>query len=346
MEAFDNFPLLRLRMTVAARQMLKLPAQNKGNTLRGAFGTQFRQLVCVPECPDAHHCPLDESASANAGIHPCPYRELFEPAPPKWAGRLSRNQDAPRPFVFRPPKTAQTTWQPGETFDFELLLFGRATRSLPWFVLTFRTVLEDGFGLNRAACELRQVASIEPDGSEHSAYEWYAPLLREAPTRPLADWIVPRVNAIERALPSDGETVVRIDYLTPTLLKANAELVRAPEFHHLFKRIRDRVNALSTFYGAGPIDADFAELGRLAESARTRATGDWQERSRRSSRTGQRHPLSGFVGHSEAILPRPAWTRLLPWLAAGELLHAGRHTVWGGGEVRIGDGCEDVVRTL
>lgn len=37
MEAMEKFPLLRLRMTVGARELLKLPAQNKGNTLRGAF---------------------------------------------------------------------------------------------------------------------------------------------------------------------------------------------------------------------------------------------------------------------------------------------------------------------
>ena len=45
-EALSKFSVLVLRLIVQPRAALKLPAQNKGNTLRGAFGTAFRRLVC------------------------------------------------------------------------------------------------------------------------------------------------------------------------------------------------------------------------------------------------------------------------------------------------------------
>ncbi|MBI3669076.1 MAG: CRISPR system precrRNA processing endoribonuclease RAMP protein Cas6 [Acidobacteria bacterium] len=120
-----------------------------------------------------------------------------------------------------------------------------------------------------------------------------------------------------------------IRFRTPTLLRADREVVRRPEFHHVFKRLRDRINALSTFFGEGPLDLDFRELGERAEKVRTvSAQIDWVERFRTSSKTHQRHELSGFVGEAtyEGEL-----SEFLPWLALGELVHVGKHTAWGNG---------------
>ncbi len=59
---------------------LRLPAHNKGNVLRGAFGTMLRRLCCHPQCPGATRCELRLS---------CPYAVLFEPAaPPDATGSL------------------------------------------------------------------------------------------------------------------------------------------------------------------------------------------------------------------------------------------------------------------
>ncbi|MGH9344145.1 MAG: CRISPR system precrRNA processing endoribonuclease RAMP protein Cas6, partial [Terriglobia bacterium] len=99
-EVLSNFPYLLLRLAFRPQETLRLPAQNKGNTLRGAFGSSFRRLVCVPECRSAQACPLSES---------CPYKLIFEPAPPQGSDRLSKNQDIPRPFIFRPPLDSKTT---------------------------------------------------------------------------------------------------------------------------------------------------------------------------------------------------------------------------------------------
>lgn len=35
-----------------------VPAVNKANMLRGAFGHTFRRLCCVPQCANARACPL------------------------------------------------------------------------------------------------------------------------------------------------------------------------------------------------------------------------------------------------------------------------------------------------
>lgn len=128
-------------------QTLQVPAVNKGNMLRGGFGHAFRRLCCIPQCKDAKACPLATT---------CPYKSIFEPSSPPGSERLSKNQDIPRPFVFRAPRTTQSAFAKGEPFEFELVLVGRAVDFLPYFVLSFRELAAEGLGLNRAKCTLQK----------------------------------------------------------------------------------------------------------------------------------------------------------------------------------------------
>ena len=349
------------RFTIAPAQSLEVPAVNKGNMLRGGFGHAFRRLCCIPQCRDTKTCPLAAS---------CPYKTLFEPSPPPGADRLSKNQDIPRPFVFRAPRTHQTRFEKGERFEFGLVLIGRALDFLPYFVLSFRELAGEGLGLNRAKCVLERVEEIDlsscavaalserregngPDDCAVGAdlcvrpnrrvvYSAEDQLFRAIGSDSAGQWIEARLRQLalvgaasgrprerKAALDPDVPDRITIRFLTPTFLRADGEVVRRPEFHHLFKRLRDRVNALSTFFGDGPLDVDFKALGERAEKVRTvAAQTEWVERFRTSSKTRQRHELSGFVGEAtyEGDL-----AEFLPWLTLGELVHVGKHTAWGNG---------------
>jgi len=360
------------RFTITPVQSLEVPAVNKANMLRGGFGHAFRRLSCIPQCRDTKACPLAAS---------CPYKILFEPSPPPGADRLSKNQDIPRPFVFRAPRTHQTRFEKGERFEFGLVLIGRALDFLPYFVLSFRELAGEGLGLNRAKCVLERVEEIDlsscavaalserrernsPDDCAVGADRCVRPdarlvysvedqLCRATESINASQWIEARLRQLalvgaasgrprerKAALDPDVPDRITIRFLTPTFLRADGEVVRRPEFHHLFKRLRDRINAISTFFGDGPLDIDFKGLGERAEKVRTVSTNtEWVERFRTSSKTRQRHELSGFVGSVTYDLC-PDTSNLapvfLPWLALGELLHVGKHTAWGNGwfEVR------------
>jgi hypothetical protein len=112
-------------------------------------------------------------------------------------------------------------------------------------------------------------------------------------------------------VPTTGD-VLTFNFLTPTTLKSGSgigrdgSIVRQPAFHHVFKRLRDRLNALSTFYGNGPIEMDFKAAGEAAEAIETVEDHTrWVERSRFSRRREVAHDLSGFVG----ARPKPGrWT--------------------------------------
>ncbi len=320
------------RFTLVPRETMFVPALNKANMLRGAFGHSFRKLCCVPECAGAQTCPIASS---------CPYKAIFEPSPPPDANRLSRNQDIPRPFVFRAPLNDKTKFQPGEEFQFDLVLIGRALDHLPYFVLSFRDLAAQGLGLNRAKCELRQVVEIKPDStgvnlqSERQnpidasdlIYDSANQVFHTPKALDLERWLRERVSTLS------GNGQVNVRFLTPTLLKAENSITRNPEFHQLFKRLRDRINSLSTFFGSGPLTADFAGLGVRAEQVqRLSSNMQWQERFRTSSKTRQRHELSGFTG---SAVYSGQLQEFLPWLALGELVHLGKHTPWGSGWIAL-----------
>ncbi len=159
---FSRLQFAQFRLRLAPQQTLFMPAQNKGNVLRGALGTMLRTLCCHPECPGARHCNLRAT---------CPYAQVFEPAPPAGSSALSNYQAIPRPFVIRPPVTKQngvieidekTQYGPGETLEFGLILVGRITELLPHFVLSFDRLAEAGLGLNRARCRLERVEQLAP----------------------------------------------------------------------------------------------------------------------------------------------------------------------------------------
>jgi CRISPR/Cas system endoribonuclease Cas6 (RAMP superfamily) len=321
-----RLPIGLFRFRIAPQQPLFVPALNKSNMLRGGFGHAFRRLCCIPQCKDTRSCPLAAS---------CPYKAVFEPSPPLGAESLSKNQDIPRPFVFRAPQSRQTRYERGEPFEFEVVLIGHALDFLPYFVMSFRELAAGGIGLNRAKCNLERVEQVRfgldaagsRDCGTEVVYSAADQLFRSTEATRAEEVIKGR---FEGRISSQRVT---IRFVTPTFLRADGEVIRRPEFDHIFKRLRDRVNALSTFFGNGPLQVDFLDLGTRSENVRTVVCDvNWAERFRTSSKTRQRHELSGFIG--EAVYEGEL-DEFLPWLALGEFVHVGKHAAWGLGHYQL-----------
>lgn len=120
---------------------------------------------------------------------------------------------------------------------------------------------------------------------------------------------------------------VRVRFLTPTEIKGADH----PDFGPLFARIRDRVSTLREQYGDGALDIDFAAMGERARAIEmTRCERSYIEADRLSRRTGQRHPLGGFVGVAEYQGELGEFT---PYLEAARYTGVGRQTVWGKGQI-------------
>jgi hypothetical protein len=137
--------------------------------------------------------------------------------------------------------------------------------------------------------------------------------------------------AVELSPPSAPVSRIRVEFQTPTELKA-ARVAAPADFSVLLARARDRVSTLRSLYGAGPLEIDFRGL---TERARSIETVHSELRrvvvERRSSRTGQRHGIGGWVGFSEY---EGDLAEFLPYLEAGYWTGVGRHCAWGNGQIR------------
>jgi len=314
----ECFRLAHFRFRLLPKEPLFLPSHNKGNTLRGAFGSVFKRLTCLD--PSACHlaCRLKSQ---------CPYGQLFEPAPPEGAERLSKNADLPRPFVIRPPLERATRYDPDHPLSFDLVLIGKGIDFLPYFVVTFRELGNIGIGSAQGKFLLDEIIALDLSG--HPA----AVLYQERDGR-VQNHSGPYFfkDLLFSSSPLSADRIT-LHFKTPTVLKADGRIVARPQFHEIIRRLRDRIHALAYFYCGETLPIDHKGLGERAEQV-VCADSDfrWEERNRTSRKRNLSHEMSGFVGTGtyEGNLEE-FW----PLLVLGEHLHVGKYAVWGNGWYEI-----------
>jgi CRISPR-associated endoribonuclease Cas6 len=325
------------RFHLESKASLHMPAYNKGNVIRGGFGSTFRRIVCHGNCRDAETCELRNV---------CPYTAVFQPFVPEDSEKISKNRDIPRPFVIKPPLETKETYLPGERLSFAVVLIGKTKDYLPYFIVTFKELSQAGLGRHRSPVELCAVGHIGSDGMEVPVYTKENNLVRP-PTNAISWGDLCASNDSNNGStnsPQDSSmnspqggaadvTRITLRFLTPTMLKADGAQARRPAFGPIAKRLRDRINALSYFYCGKGLDIDFKAFGEQADGIKTVADSTrWVESSRYSRRREVTHDLSGFVGE---VTFEGELTPFIPYLKLGEYVHVGKNAVFGNGWYRI-----------
>jgi hypothetical protein len=347
---WPELDILSLEVTARWQRPTTIRESELANVLRGGFGLLFRRLVCPPEWfrHECAPCPLYAQ---------CPYGQIFSPSPPADATCLRKQADLPRPFVIRPyPSTRRSGLRPEQAaaeslpdsesvsrsdtamLRFGVVLFGRAIDFLPHFVVTLNELSRQGLGPSRTPFTIVDITAMHPDGDE-PLYDAARHEMRR-PHRTISR------DDLVRASVSPDLLLREVRFLTPTLLRTGSgvdssgrriparEITGAPPFGVLIRRLRDRLSSLCAFFAPEPWQRDdFGDLGRLADEVDLiESHTAWEHRWRRSTRTGRSHELSGFIGTATYRFPTPSHlTALLPLLRYGELLHVGKHAVWGNG---------------
>lgn len=289
------FEFFRLRFHFRAVGPVHFPEGKAGNVIRGALGLALRQ-----------------SASPDV------FASLFQPAgsPGRTPSGLA---DPPRPFVIRAAHLDGLRAEAGSRFFWDVHAFDLASPPLVPLRQAFERLAEEGIGPGRARAALEQVEQLD--------------LLDVGQPVDTPDSLLPPIRIDLEAVPSAPVASVRLRFVTPTELKGEGGVAERPEFGILFGRLRDRVGALGTLYGRGPLAIDFRGLGVRARQVRlTRSVLEWRRAERRSGRTGQVHSIGGFTGHAEYA---GDLGEFLPWLAAARWVGVGRQTVWGKGDIRV-----------
>lgn len=306
-----EFRLVAYRFEFRATTPLYFPAGKAGNIVRGALGLLLRRTACDPQCREAEVCRNREH---------CPYVQCFEPRRSNGTSGLA---DPPRPFVIRALQLDGCRIQPGQLFHWDLHVFEQSRSLVPHFAAAFAALRDEGLGPGRGRAELVYIRPI------HADRQTGAPLLSDGilhscEAEPVRLPLTPATRTVTR---------VRLGFLSPTEWKGNGGLAAEPDFPTLFARLRDRLSTLRHCYGPGPLPIDFAAMAARAAEVRLTASRLRLEKVERlSTRTGQIHPLQGFVGEVEYEGPL---TEFLPYLSAGFWTGVGRQTSWGKGVVDV-----------
>jgi hypothetical protein len=303
-----TFELLAFRFEFHAIDEIYFPPGKTSNIFRGALGDQLRRIACRPDCPGAKTCPWREN---------CAYARLFEPALDIGPSGLA---DPPRPFVLRPAFDEGRTIPRGTRIPLDLHLFDPRTPFLPILIASLRELARTGLGPGRGRAMLHAVDCLNETRHPQTPVYRDGHMQIDAMPDPLR---IPLDSSTEPV------TRLRLRFVTPTELKSEGRTASPREFAVLIARLRDRVAALDQLYGSGTVAFDWHGLAESAKAVRTVGSSLHDEHvERRSSRTGQVHPIGGFTG---AVDYEGEIGPFLPLLRAGQWTGVGRQTVWGKG---------------
>lgn len=347
----SNFSFARFKFSCRAVDTLGLPAY-KGSTLRGAFGVIFRQVVCVTGLPVCRLCILRDR---------CPYSYIFEtpyladsrlafplPSPGLAVEGIRVEGSAvapaqrtfdPHPFVIEPPLETREIYSPGETFDFHVVLIGKAIEYLPYFVLTFEEIGKRGIGRGRGKYRLEKVlGGAKTDRAAVAAHETELVVYDEQtrmfnPRFPIRRFLSDVCEEAAARYPADppGDTSITLRFLTPTRIKHRNQLTSNVTFEVLVRALLRRLSLLSEIHCAEALLVDYPRLIQNARNSVRVVSANlyWHDWARYSARQQSKLKMGGFRGE---ITFAGSLKEYLPFLVLGQYLHVGKGTAYGLGK--------------
>ncbi len=324
------------RFTARFLDEARLP-EYKGSTFRGVFGHALRSVVCALKRRTCDDCLLSSR---------CLYPFIFETLSVSGGNDdtgdngISRRRisSRPHPYVIEPLAGEQTRYRTGEIFSFNLLLFGRANDSLPYFIYAFNEVGRSGIGSKTkgqgARFSLVSVSSKDQilyNGAENRMYPHEV-------TEDLGMLLHPLTGETDLAVPAGGGistgSRITLELLTPLRLKYGNHFHGASlPFHVLVRAALRRVSSLCIYHGSGEPPLDYRGLAARAQAVQADEENlHWFDWERYSSRQDQKMLMGGLVGRVSYM---GDLEEFLPLLRFCEKVHLGKQTTFGLGHIRL-----------
>jgi hypothetical protein len=281
-----------------------------GVAFRGALGKAFHKIACS--------CPHKAVSHGPA----CSYAAVFETPVPKGVVFRTGSDRAPHPFVLSTGSVpAGRLLREGDRVAVDLTLVGKGCGYLPYFVLALRAVGQAGIPPSGGPLSLASVHQLR-------GMRWTSIYDRATGV------LTPRKFAVgppeEPALKADRWLLAT---RTPLCLRRAGREILHPRFADVVAVAARRLNQLTAVHQPEVVPFDFRHLLPLAGRVEWREL--WSRRvstSRRSAGQGQEMPLAGILAAFEAKGDLSPFAPLMRWAS---LLHLGRHTAFGLGEIEI-----------
>lgn len=328
-----NFTIHHLHITAVAQTTLHLN-QHKGSAIRGALFHALRGPnrpsqdgytgFCTNKtAPNCWTCPLHVA---------CPVSQLVATLDTQPDPNAAHGREAPRPYIIRPPIGTQTTYQPGDPFNFTLGICADALKLFPYVVMALERLSHDGLGkrvpennYQRGTLQIQTITAIHPLTHQQQ------PIRDQNQTNiHLPDLPATHADVLQHTthLPTSGP--LTLHFKTPTRLISRKKLLKELHFPPLLLRLITRLEQLSHQFSDTPLQLDVPALLQQAENVQLiHQDTHWEELESYSTRRQKRMHIGGLLG--TATYTAPDWQPFLPWLIWGTLIGIGKNTVKGDG---------------
>lgn len=319
--------LYQLEITLEAVTSLALDAY-AGSALRGAFFSALWNRFCTNhEALTCYECPLNAA---------CPVSSLAAPL----RDEAPRGHDLPRPYIITASYHEKKRFESGETYTFSFTLIGNAAKLYPYVIRTLQEMerhtighpLQELYG-RRGRFQVREIYSVHPFTHERVC------LWQRGTTRPEKLQLGISHDDVRERAEQLATNSLTINFLSPTRLIQNAQVLRQPSLDVLALRMAQRLEQVQQEYGSASMNdtrtgrewylfiKEYAQKIHL-ERNETR----WVDIHSYSSRQRREIPIGGFVGRASFVGPMTSLHELLIW---GELLRVGKNIVKGAGMYQI-----------
>ncbi|AVI62977.1 CRISPR system precrRNA processing endoribonuclease RAMP protein Cas6 [Halomonas sp. GFAJ-1] len=310
----DAMPIARYRLTLRAEAPFRLTGY-PGAMLRGAWGHALRRLACSTGRDDCQGCPVRPS---------CRYVQLFEPVPDK-VREVAR--DIPPPYIVQAALSQPKALSVGDSWAFEMVLFGKALAELPLIVWAWQLAARAGLGDQQSP--MRLVSVDYQVATHHWETVWEAGETALVPTQ------APRIRAHHAVLNLGSAlepvpTSVKLALITPMRLQHKGRIC---EPHQLtadvfFNSLWRKLALYLGHYASMTLPTMPSKQGlRLQPLSLERQR--WARHSRRQQHAMRLDGVTGTLSIHGAL--QEWW----PWLLLGQYTHLGKNTSFGLGQYHL-----------
>lgn len=308
-----------LRFVLSPTEKILLP-EHPGSALRGGLGQGLYNIACSFKDRDCEDCSIKFK---------CPYSVLFNPflTEREKEETSKRFHNKPRPFVIEAEKRSGK-YNTGDELTFIINLFGYSQKLLPYVIESWRYIEDIGLGSTRGTFKLKEVwLDNDIAGKSKRIYASYEDTVKNVEIKVTGNDINDYINIFD-------ENRIKINYISPILMKYKGSFVNDVTFDILMRNLFRRLTSLSHFYGDERLDIDFGSYLERAEKQVTvkKDNTEWERWYRYSNRQNKRIEMQGLVGEIVFVGELAEFLRYLVW---GQYIHVGKNTVFGQGEYEV-----------
>ncbi|HQA57599.1 MAG TPA: CRISPR system precrRNA processing endoribonuclease RAMP protein Cas6 [Acetivibrio sp.] len=316
-----DFYFSRFRVVAKFLEDANLP-RFKGAMLRGGFGVNLREMVCVNRGEVCEQCFLSPK---------CGYSVVFESRKEKQENLFYTINMIPRPFVIDVPLFDKDFYRAGETIDFYITVIGDALDYTPFLIAAFMRFMNKGIGKERIKAEIEYIAyedvlnqheTVIFDGKSKCLVGNYKDRVTFGSIR--EKYSLPMVNRIT------------VSFKTMTRIVKEGKISNSFEFESFKRSLLRRISMLYCYYCGDKEDEINRKLidliNKKCDIVVTEDKRLWRDWKRYSTRQKKEIYLGGLVGD---IKIEGDLTELYPYILLGQYLHVGKNSTFGLGKYEV-----------